>query len=353
MEFRMETAVRILGLQCDTTRPTDNALCPMCYETHGKKKLNLNFRKNVFRCAKCGVNGGVVDLVRIFTGKSHDEAVEMIRRELRVLPNEQITYVKKEEVKEAPLADIEVRDKVYKDLMAQLSLSYKHRKALRNRGLSDDMIDRLGYKSAPVYPETLSIPVKIIENGLSIAGVPGFCKTKDGKRWWLVNDKSGILIPVKDLEGRIQGLKIRLDNETDGKFRWISSVGRCEGAGAENWIHISGTVGEEAILTEGPMKGDLASLFSGNCVIAIAGVNSIEKLSEILMKMKSAGTKRVLICFDMDLFHNPHVQEGLKRLCELISRVGMQFKIMMWDSSYKGIDDYLYNCKCNREKRRL
>lgn len=345
IEFNMVTAVQLLGLECDYTRSNDNVECPVCYETHGKKKLNINFRKNVFRCAKCGINGGVLDLMKAYTGKEHGDAARMIQDRMRVHPDEKVVYAKKEEVKEAPLADVDQRNMVYTRLLDKLILSKKHREDLHKRGLSDEQIKNLGYKSAPVYPRTLEIPRLIIEEGISVAGVPGFCKTKDGRKWWISNESTGILIPVRDIAGRIQGLKIRLDDTKDGKFRWLSSRGRCEGSGAENWVHIAGKAGEQVIITEGPMKADIVSILSGLCVIAVAGVNSIEKLSGILEKMKSIGTKKVMICFDMDFFNNPHVQDGLRNLCELISKTGIQFKIMMWNGAYKGIDDFLYGCK--------
>lgn len=345
IEFNMVTAVQLLGLECDYTRSNDNVECPVCYETHGKKKLNINFRKNVFRCAKCGINGGVLDLMKAYTGKEHGDAARMIQDRMRVHPDEKVVYAKKEEVKEAPLVDVDQRNMVYTRLLDKLTLSKKHREDLHKRGLSDEQIKNLGYKSAPVYPRTLEIPRLIIEEGISVAGVPGFCKTKDGRKWWISNESTGILIPVRDIAGRIQGLKIRLDDTKDGKFRWLSSRGRCEGAGAENWIHISGKIGKCAIISEGPMKGDIASLMSGLCTIAVAGVNSLEKLKDLLESLKEEGLHTILICFDMDVFKNPHVQNGLENLCRILSEVGLEFKIMMWNSTYKGIDDYLKHMK--------
>ena len=341
IELNMQSAVQLLGLDCDYTRSNEYVECPVCYETHGKKKLNINFQKNVFRCAKCGINGGVLDLIQIFTGKNRKDAAHMIKERLRISSDDHIVYAKKEVIKEAPIADEEQRNLVYKRLLKELTLSQKHRQDLHRRGLSDEQINRLGYKSAPVYPKTLQITQLILEEGIAISGVPGFCRTKDGRKWWISNESSGIIIPVTNIDGKIQGLKIRLDDAKDGKFRWLSSRGRCEGAGAENWIHISGAATKTAIITEGPMKGDIASLITGLCVISVAGVSSLDKLSEILEIMKKRGLQTILICFDMDFFQNPHVQTGLQNLCKIVSEVGLNFKIMMWDALYKGIDDYL------------
>ena len=184
IELNMVNAVQLLGLNCDYTRSNDNVECPACYETHGKKKLNINFRKNVFRCATCGITGGVIDLIQAFTGKERKEAARMITERLRVSSADHIVYAKKEVIKEAPMADEEQRDMVYKRLLKELTLSQKHRQDLHKRGLSDEQINRLGYKSAPVYPKTLQIPKAILEEGISVSGVPGFCRTKDGNKFF-------------------------------------------------------------------------------------------------------------------------------------------------------------------------
>ena len=48
------------------------------------------------------------------------------------------------------------------------------------------------------------------------------------------------MIPVRNPEGKIQGIQVRRDNLTKRKFRWISSVGKTDGTPAEGWTHLSG-----------------------------------------------------------------------------------------------------------------
>ena len=63
--------------------------------------------------------------------------------------------------------------------------------------------------------------MRLREKGLYLAGVPGFYKSQG--QWTLKIPGRGILIPVRDVQGQIQGLQVRLDNVEKRKFRWLSS----------------------------------------------------------------------------------------------------------------------------------
>ena len=51
---------------------------------------------------------------------------------------------------QASLAPLEERDRVYRALLSRLTLAPDHRENLLRRGLTDEAIERLGYKSTPV-----------------------------------------------------------------------------------------------------------------------------------------------------------------------------------------------------------
>lgn len=98
--------------------------------------------------------------------------------------------------------------------------------------------------------------------GCYLNGVPGFFRSKDGS--WDVNLRPymrGILIPVRDEHGLIQGGQIRTDNTKKGKFRWMSSSGLDDGCAAQTFLRYSGPVAEAVYLTEGPMKADIIHHF--------------------------------------------------------------------------------------------
>ena len=140
-------------------------------------------------------------------------------------PRQQIVV---KEVPDCPLTDVDSRHETYQTLLSKLSLASDHRQNLHDRGLSDEMIERLGYKTTPVIGMK-ALAKQLMNEGLYLAGVPGFYKTDSGE-WSFINEKRGILIPVREEHGSIQGLQIRRDNVTRRKFRWVSSVGKTTAA---------------------------------------------------------------------------------------------------------------------------
>lgn len=242
-------------------------------------------------------------------------------------------------VAEVPPTDILSRSDTYTGLLSKLTLASDHRQNLRNRGLSDEEIDRLGYRTTPVVGMQ-TIARQLQSSGYYLSGVPGFYR-KDGK-WSFACESRGILIPVRDSKGRIQGMQIRRDNATRRKFRWVSSTGRTDGCKAEGWVHIAGEPRAMVLLTEGPMKADVIHYLTGQTVLAVAGVNALTQLELILPQLHEQGVERIMTAFDMDFMENPHVQGGYRTLVSLLSDAGFRYGTYLWDPRYKGLDDYVW-----------
>lgn len=242
-------------------------------------------------------------------------------------------------VAEVPPTDIASRSDTYTGLLSKLTLASDHRQNLRNRGLSDEEIDRLGYRTTPVVGMQ-TIARQLQSSGYYLSGVPGFYR-KDGK-WSFACESRGILIPVRDSKGRIQGMQIRRDNAARRKFRWVSSTGRTDGCKAEGWVHIAGEPRNMVLLTEGPMKADVIHYLTGQTVLAVAGVNTLTQLELILPQLHEQGVERIMTAFDMDFMENPHVQGGYRTLVSLLSDAGFRYGTYLWDPRYKGLDDYVW-----------
>ena len=228
-------------------------------------------------------------------------------------------------------------------MLSKLSLASDHHENLLSRGLTDDQIQRFGYKTMPVVGYA-AIAKQLQSEGHYLAGVPGFYHNKDGC-WTLINEKRGILVPVRDPDGKIQGLQVRRDNIKKGKFRWISSVGKQDGCKAECWTHIVGSPTPTILLTEGPLKADIINHLTGLTVIAVPGVNSLTHLKEMLEYVQSKGTTRIMTVFDMDYLKNPHVKDGYYNLAAMLAEVGIEYGTYLWDPQYKGLDDYVWHCR--------
>ncbi len=329
--------------------------CPCCDDDAKKRHLNINLKKNVFRCPRCNVSGGIFDLYSLYTGISRDKAYKDICRRLKspdmVEPPKKMILPPRplHELTEYPLNDLETRHATYTALLKMLSLAPDHHQNLLNRGLTDADIARLEYKSTPVAG--MPVLAKHLQSGgFYLAGVPGFYRTGEGN-WTFIQEERGILIPVRNKNGLIQGLQIRRDNTEKRKFRWVSSGDRQDGCRAEGWTHVVGAVTPIMLITEGPMKADVINALTGLSVLAVPGVNSLTHLNTTLDELTGEGLKVIKTAFDMDYATNHHVQNGLSNLCSLLDQNGLRYGTYIWDPRYKGLDDYIWECCMERRNR--
>lgn len=341
MELKMLDLVEMLSLPTPPqSRDSYYINCPFCDFGNGRH-MNINFRKDVFRCAKCGTGGGVLDLYSAMTGVSREKAWDDIKER-----NPSKTYTKpvfreeqKESSKEYPLTDIDERHRTYTEFLRKLTLAQDHHENLINRGFKADEICICEYKTTPIIG-TKYIARQLNLSGYCLSGVPGFFKDEYGE-WDFCYAGRGILIPVRNIEGKIQGLQLRLDNKQKRKFRWISSADRPDGCKAETWCHISGTKYDEIILTEGPMKCDVIHRLTGKTVLAVPGVNSLSSLRIMLSNLIEKGLEKIMIAFDMDFLSNESVHKGFMSLLDLLDEMDICYGTYLWDPSFKGLDDYI------------
>jgi len=349
MVYRMIDIIPLLGLPFPPRgRCSYNVACPCCDRKHDKH-LNINFVKNVFRCPKCGFCGGVLALYGHYTGLADNN---IIREELskrlggdvarsftktsrKVIESSNYTVV------ECPLTDIDVRDATYRALLSRLTLSTDHRMNLLSRGLTADIIDQKMYKTTPVAG-TKAIAKQLLSDGHYLAGIPGFYRNNEDKQWTFIQNQRGILIPVRDLQGRIQGLQVRCDNVKRRKFRWVSSSERLDGCHAEGWVHVAGAIRDQVLLIEGHMKADIVHHLTGQTVISIPGVNALSHLESVLVQLKKLGVKKIMTAFDMDFLSNPNVRNAYNNLVWMIQKIGILFGTYLWNPEFNGLDDYVW-----------
>jgi len=326
------------------------AQCPHCDSSGKDKHLNINLYKNVFRCPRCGWNGGIFDLYAYFTStpraKVRDELVRILKMDVpkpKIGSNAVGTQLDRLDGSGLQAADITIRHAAYNALLNMLSLAPDHKSNLINRGLSEQAIAKNGYKTTPMVGTRL-IAKRLLESGLQLEGVPGFYMDEDGS-WTITRQKRGIYIPVRDEKGFIQGLQIRRDNVSRRKYRWLSSSGlessAC-GCGAEGWIHLAGPVREKVILIEGALKADIVHHLTGCTVIALPGVNSIKHLGPALQRLTECGMDHLMTAFDMDFLKNPHVRNGYEELVALLRRLHVRYGTYLWYPGYNGLDDYVF-----------
>lgn len=113
------------------------------------------------------------------------------------------------------------------------------------------------------------------------------------------------------------------------------------GTRSYSWVHVTGnTSSERAFLTEGPLKGDVASYLMNDALfICIGGVNAIGGLQDTI---RTLGVKEVVEAMDADQMVNPHVRNAILAMRKEVRRIqGIRYLKYSWDPAYKGVDDYL------------
>ena len=343
-------AARRCGLAIDdrTIRRTEvEASCPFCGDHGpGKHHLSMNTDMDVFRCNLCAASGNSVTLYARLKGVSNKEAYRDLTGTGGIYPpvSRSVSqyappYMERQpERQPAPLPE---RHAVYSDMLSCLTLYDAHRRNLRKRGLDDERIARNGYKSMPEAWEERRRIAEFLSRRHNLTGIPGFY-TRYGA--WTMAGPCGTLIPVRNMDGLIQGLKIRLDDEANPgrKYRWFSSRDRHmeNGTRSYSWIHVTGDrTRKRAFLTEGPLKGDVASFLAKDALfICTGGVNAARGLRETI---EALGVTEVVEAMDMDQTTNPQVLRAVLAMRQEVMTIpGIRYSRYAWNPQYKGVDDY-------------
>ena len=194
-------------------------------------------------------------------------------------------------------------------MLAGLGLADAHRHALLRRGLTDDEIDRRGYRSLQKFQLRQAFGrLKQDYDEPALLRIPGF-RERNGRIQFV--NREGLLVPVRDRQGRVIAMKLRPDDGRDGaKYIWISSTDE-GGPSPGSPPHVPlGTPAQADVvrLTEGELKADIAFALSGLPTIGISGVDQWKSALPILGAM---GARIVHVAFDMDAWKKPGVAAAL------------------------------------------
>lgn len=330
--------------------------CPICGDRRGK--MNLNLTKNVWRCNYCGEGGGMLSLYAKVYSISNSAAYQEICDALQTgsaapayadpsLPSP---------AKEAPQAErasVQEIHRTFSAMMSALSLTLNHREHLRSkRGLTDPQIDQFSFKSTPPPQLCRTLARRLAEQGYTVQGVPGFYIDDYGKLTVRFHRRtSGILIPIRSVDGLLCGLQTRLDHpirdkdappEKAGiKYLTLSSAGKKMGATSKSPVHFVGDPCSRVVyVTEGALKADIAHALTGRTFAATIGANNTAGLDELFAFLRRNGTEEIIEAEDMDKYRNMAVNRGATKVHQLAIKHGMACRQLIWDPQYKGIDDW-------------
>lgn len=359
--FNIEDVSNLLRLK--VRRPNGNGAyvdCPICGDCRGK--MRLDYDKNFWRCNYCGESGGMLALYAKVHGISKSDAYREICETLGrsgsgpdYKPAERAKATST--VAQSQLATIGQIHQTFSLLLNMLWLSEKHRQNLRERGLSDEQIDRLGYKSTPPPYLCRSYADRLLRQGCVVQGVPGFYLDDTGK-WTVKFGKrtAGIIAPCKGIDGLIRGAQIRLDvpikdkddpPEKEGtKYLWLSSSTKNMGVSSGAPVHFVGDPFASTVyVTEGIIKSDVSHYLMDRTFAAIAGANNTTQLDMLFALLAQNGTKLIVEAHDMDKYANEHVSGGASKIYLMARSHGMGCRRLTWNPNYKGIDNWQYALK--------
>jgi hypothetical protein len=269
-----------------------------------------------------------------------------------------------------PLAPLEVRDAVFKELIRISPASDYQRQlvtgpgGLLSRGLLEE--DAANYGALPPTKQeraqlaaTLSKFVRTTfpeyarrYAGAGVIGIPGFWREPSGlvHIWKPRNYLMPLLvIPYEDAQGLIQACQIRLHPKDipagAKKYRWLASPLERHGTSSGTPIHFTFRprelpANETVLIIEGGLKArTLVRLRPKARVIATTGVSCSH--THII---EAARAYNALIAFDADHRTNPAVCRQLARLIAERSKDSMahglttETKVVFWEGP-KGIDE--------------
>jgi hypothetical protein len=247
----------------------------------------------------------------------------------------------------APRVDADALDDAYRAILSRLTLSSGHRESLERRGLPPHEIALRGYRTLPLEGRSAIAREVVARIGETVArGVPGLYVGGDEARtWWTLAGSPGLLIPVRDTEGRIVALKVRRDDAGDGpRYLYVSSASK-GGPSACLAVHVpilsDSADLDEIRITEGELKADVASVLSDVPTISIPGVGSWRAA---VPAVKALGAKRVRIALDVDHRSKSEVGIALALLVRACVNAELHVAVECWnESDGKGIDDVLSN----------
>lgn len=377
-----------------------NIPCPICDKIGTSRHLNVNLAKKKWRCPKCGSGGNGVNFYHfVNTGYfelSKEEYTETIAELNRLMKGDtayqkrraynEVKWKSEPKIKTVPIAEDDILHQTFSQLLdfKALSLLDEHRENLLARGLDEEAIEKNGYRSFPagiqmkdfIRPDIkaayeknnwgkiknenprlkhmsdfalmmgLTVADWLKSRGCQMRGVPGFFRFFG--HWCFLFPPKGIAIPTRNMKGQIVALQARTDI---GRLRYMTvSAKGLELAVEENISRVHWPLGNDAldpsedgngtevIVTEGPLKADVAlhllkqnELRPKTAFVAMLGIMNTNSLLRDCEYLKELGYKQLTNAFDMDRLTNPNVLKGSVRLRTLLKEKGIVFSPLFWD----------------------
>jgi DNA primase len=247
-------------------------------------------------------------------------------------------------------APADVRDRAYRIVLSCLRLDDRDHEALTGRGLGGDTIVANGYRTLPERGRAALARAVVDTIGeTAAAAVPGIvwrdADDGSGRGWWSLSAAPGVLIPVRDLDGRMVALKVRRrDPVGDGPRYLYATSAKYGGASAASAVHVPRAAlamrasAPQLVVTEGELKADVSTALLGAPVVSIPGVGSWAAGVDAALAW---GAREVAVALDMDAITNTRVALAVRLMIDALRAEGLAVAVWRWDPKFKGLDDHL------------
>lgn len=243
-------------------------------------------------------------------------------------------------VKKVQELSAQERDTRYRQLLATLDLTSNHINHLRDRGLSLEEIGEGLYRSVKKFHKV----------GKSFVGLPGVLRNGA-----LNIHDTAILCPVFNEDGLVVALHARLENETDGRYRWLTS--KTSKYEDDPTPHLQGELPVRVIPYEAAaeriwavegvsFKPHLTHLIHDVPVIGASGGNfttSTTLVEQALSTLRNqTGATSIVIPLDAGDVKNPLVMRRIEKSVHLFTELGFKVEFAWWgqvNKSYYDVDE--------------
>lgn len=247
------------------------------------------------------------------------------------------------------VATVAKRHEVYSALLERLSLSARHSDHLLNvRHLSEETITRAGFASVPDRKTGDALADEILRSLGNPLYVPGFFREKG--QWRLrFSGTRGFYIPLRDKQGRINALQIRLDDHWEGRrYLLVSSDEMQSGASSGAPAHFARPwqVHDAILITEGGLKAEVCAEILQEPVCGLVAVGTFTDRFGWQLRTWFPTLQRVAVAYDQET--KPKAMEATERqkerLIKALESAQLDVTVFDWPAEQgKGFDDYLIN----------
>ncbi|WP_414552585.1 plasmid replication protein, CyRepA1 family [Anabaena sp. CCY 0017] len=327
-----------------------NNPCPSCGDTQGRCRHHSDGEIILCMSANSGRKGDIVEngykiigfekggLWAILKLDNSQEWSEERRREWEDKKEAaKLASAREEAEKKERCLDAPTRHGLYSKILNSLQLDIPTIEGLKARGFTPEEIADCGFKPVERYHRL----------GFSIdSRLPGI----GADRRSLIVSNDGYLCPLRDYDGNIVAMQLRLNHAADGgRYRWVSSPAQTLavqiGDVLENPLAVFKPEKPEGIaLAEGTgVKPYLTSRRLNQIVIGAAGgqfASSPKLLKEYLSRAsQDVDSKDVIIYPDAGDVQNKAVSKRWQEVASLISGFGYNIKFAWWGQTTKEHND--------------